>query len=417
MGSQTTSNRPGPRELGASAHWARTAAEALPDPVVIIDGEAALVWANAAAERRFGWRIEDFLGQSLVDLVHPDDLATALLSLESVQDKVAGTVVELRILDASDRYARYEVRGAGVPVGGGQGALLSLREATERRRWEIAGGDPVVLGGILDATATITVLLDGDGTVRGANRSLTRHLHRALETTLGRPLVDLVAAPDRARVAGELQRACGSRAALSIEARLTTLAGDAIPFSLTVVDLLDDQAVRGLVVSATDISDLVAAREQLRHLALHDDLTGLPNRAALRARLAELLRAGGRPWTLILGDLDGLKQINDRYGHQAGDLVIATTAERLRSVLRPQDVVARLSGDEFAIVADTTYPRLLPDLQERIRVAMEAPLVLRDGTAITVSITTGGAPLGCASVDEALAAADAAMYEAKRSRP
>ena len=396
--------------------WAAVVADALPDPVAIIDAQARLVWANPAAERRFGWRLAEVVGTNLVHLVHPDDVDTALLSLTSVQDKVEGTVVELRLLDRADRYGRFEVRGAGLPIDGGRGALLSLREATDRRRWEIAGGDPQVLGGILDASASLTVLVGPDGVVRGANRYLTRVLGRALDLTVGAPLATIVDPGDRSLVETEVRWCRGSRSTRSFEARLATVDGRAIPFALTLVDLVDDGAVGGLVLSGTDIAALVDARERLRHLALHDDLTGLPNRAALRAHLEDLLRDGPGGGTLIFGDLDGLKQVNDGHGHPSGDRVLTTTAERLCRVVRSGDLVARISGDEFAIVVATDDPRAVPELEARIAAVMAEPVDLPDGTSVTVSIATGGAPLATSDVDGVLAAADRAMYAAKRAR-
>src|SRR5687767_6796936 len=84
---------------------------ALPDPLVVIDDKARLVWANSAAEEWSGWRLDELRGEPLDGLVHPDDLATALVSLESVQGKPVGTGVEVRFRNRAGYYHAFEVRG------------------------------------------------------------------------------------------------------------------------------------------------------------------------------------------------------------------------------------------------------------------------------------------------------------------
>jgi diguanylate cyclase (GGDEF)-like protein/PAS domain S-box-containing protein len=109
----------------------------------------------------------------------------------------------------------------------------------------------------------------------------------------------------------------------------------------------------GLVLSMRDVTDRHALQEELEHRALHDDLTGLPNRGLLRAHLSELLalqRRDGGELAVLMVDLNRFKQINDTYGHAAGDVVLQTTGKRLRGTLRESDLVARLGGDEFAVI-------------------------------------------------------------------
>jgi diguanylate cyclase (GGDEF)-like protein/PAS domain S-box-containing protein len=262
------------------------------------------------------------------------------------------------------------------------------------------------------------MLLAGDGTIRGANRALTRLLHLPLEGMLGRGLADLAVQADGPVVAGELATIAASSGTRSFEARFASATGDEVPMSFTVVNLLDDAAVQGLVATATDITALVEVRTQLRYLATHDDLTGLPNRASLRDRLASLLRADERSHhTVLFGDVDGLKVVNDEHGHRAGDAVLHTIAERLRSVLRPEDFVARVGGDEFVMIVATTDSATVEALQARIREVMERPVSAGPGLDVRVSISTGIATTaGAIEADEVLDAADAAMYLAKRPR-
>jgi diguanylate cyclase (GGDEF)-like protein len=157
-------------------------------------------------------------------------------------------------------------------------------------------------------------------------------------------------------------------------------------------------------------------RAQLEHDATHDRLTGLANRALLEDTVA----VAGVDAALLFIDLDGFKPINDRFGHSAGDRVLVEIARRCADAVRPADLVARLGGDEFAVLARTDAHTALTDLADRLLEAIRSPIDL-GGQLVQVSATIGIAqattardralPGSC----ELLAAADHAMYEAKRA--
>jgi diguanylate cyclase (GGDEF)-like protein len=157
---------------------------------------------------------------------------------------------------------------------------------------------------------------------------------------------------------------------------------------------------------------------QLAHQALHDSLTGLPNRALFLDRLGVALDRSRRTSTsvaVLFLDVDGFKQVNDTLGHAAGDRVLAELADRLRTMLRPMDTVARFGGDEFTFLfEELASEREVVLIAERISRAAGLPIQLDDGEAsITVSI--GIAMVADPSVppETAIREADAAMYRAK----
>ncbi len=164
------------------------------------------------------------------------------------------------------------------------------------------------------------------------------------------------------------------------------------------------------------------AEQALAHQAAHDPLTGVANRDLFAARLTgALTRRSGRPAGADVGvlylDLDGFKQVNDTYGHDAGDEVLLTTARRLGDQVRPQDTVARLGGDEFAV----TVPRITADaltaLAARITAALAEPHLIH-GRSVRVTATVGAHLASSGDLaDDALRWADQAMYSGKRARP
>lgn len=157
---------------------------------------------------------------------------------------------------------------------------------------------------------------------------------------------------------------------------------------------------------------------QLAHRALHDQLTGLPNRALFLDRLGialERARRSGMQLAVMFLDLDNFKQINDSRGHAAGDRLLATFASRMSTMLRPMDTVARFGGDEFTLLfEDLTSEREVTLIAQRICRAAIQPVVV-DGAALTATVSVGIAMPAdpTVSAETVIQEADAAMYRAK----
>lgn len=170
------------------------------------------------------------------------------------------------------------------------------------------------------------------------------------------------------------------------------------------------QQAWGLVGQKTD---------ELEHRALHDPLTGLPNRSLVLDRAEQILARARRldvPFTALFMDVDGFKQINDRFGHQAGDEVLRKVGARLQAVLRDSDTVGRLGGDEFVMLVDTVGLDAGPELvAERILDVLRQPIELPPPSQVTISVTAsiGIATGRPASAESLLQDADLALYKAK----
>jgi diguanylate cyclase (GGDEF)-like protein len=172
----------------------------------------------------------------------------------------------------------------------------------------------------------------------------------------------------------------------------------------------------GLVLLFATLYRIVAgASRALRHQAVHDALTGLPNRTFLNRRADRVLRGEGLAAMLLI-DLDRFKEVNDTLGHEYGDALLVEVAERLQAVLRRGDTLARMGGDEFAVLLDGLPDRAaVGELAGRLQEALRRPFALR-GVAVELEASIGAAlyPEHGTTVGELLQRADVAMYDAKR---
>jgi diguanylate cyclase (GGDEF)-like protein/PAS domain S-box-containing protein len=174
------------------------------------------------------------------------------------------------------------------------------------------------------------------------------------------------------------------------------------------------------VAVAHDITELKRKEEQIRHSALHDSLTGLPNRRLLLDRLQWLLarsERSGNMLAVVFFDLDDFKKINDSLGHPVGDDLLQQVSQRAQSITRDQDVVARLGGDEFVLlVPDCQKSQDVIHIMERLRQTLKRPYRLQ-GQSLSISASIGIAvfPSDGREADELMKKADMAMYQAKKS--
>ncbi len=174
-------------------------------------------------------------------------------------------------------------------------------------------------------------------------------------------------------------------------------------------DLLFLESVANVIGSGIERSE---SEQTIRHQAMHDALTGIPNRVLLHDRLQLALDRAGRDGTLVgvlYIDLDRFKDVNDSYGHSTGDALLVAAAERLTATLRPGDTVARVGGDEFAVIAEALAgPEEALALAERLLRALADPERSLPGASIGIAVRQGGD-----SVEEAMRDADTALYRAK----
>ncbi|HJW74373.1 MAG TPA: EAL domain-containing protein, partial [Thermoleophilia bacterium] len=289
-----------------------------------------------------------------------------------------------------------------------QGALQE-RRAEERFRALVQNAFDVI------------TIVDAGGVIRYSSPSATRVLGYDLDELTGTRFLDLVH-PDDAALAMDVISDLSSRngECLPAEWRLRHEAGSWRPVEAVGQNLLGDPHVNGLVFTVRDIGERKDLEQQLAHQAFHDALTNLANRALFRERVAHALkrneRDGGSAAVLFI-DLDEFKTVNDSLGHSAGDRVLVTVAERLQECVRGADTVARIGGDEFAVlIEDLHSTQDALDAGSRVVARLAAPHRV-EATEIVVGASVGVAVSSCGrnSAEEIMRDADAAMYVAKRN--
>jgi diguanylate cyclase (GGDEF)-like protein/PAS domain S-box-containing protein len=274
--------------------------------------------------------------------------------------------------------------------------------------------------GILQASTDAMVLLDSDGHVKlvndaafeameldSADRVLGKHWTRLWQDESGRMVAEHL---------GQAERDGTSR----FRAFCATSKGTPKWWDVVIASMYsEDGALKGMLTISRDVTREREKSEQLQWASEHDALTHLPNRRAFQARLqAAVLRAmeSGDEIGLLLIDLDHFKHVNDSLGHSAGDELLQSVAERLRGGVREGDFVARIGGDEFAIVLEHLH-----SAESMLRVGAAIQALIREpvriaGRAISAGASIGGAlfPRNAATADDLFKNADTALYALKQ---
>lgn len=274
-----------------------------------------------------------------------------------------------------------------------------------------------------DVLASIpeAVAIEHGGHVLYTNPEFTRMFGYSAEEASGVSLSLLIVPETRANEQATLEQAINDQGRALVETVRMNRAGELVDVSMHCAPLLVDKARVGYVYTFRDISERREADNKLQHDAMHDVLTGLPNRALFMDRLNQAftrrMRRPDQSCGVLFLDLDKFKEINDVFGHAAGDVVLVSTAERLLGALRPQDSPARLGGDEFAVLVEgVTSASDLETVSRRILAAMSKPFEIF-GHQVAAGASIGAALAGPehTSSDLLIRDADFAMYRAKQS--
>ena len=275
---------------------------------------------------------------------------------------------------------------------------------------------PEAYAAIFEHTTDGVLFTIPDGTILAANESACRLLGRTEDEICAAGRRGVADASDPRWAAGIAERARTGRT-LS-EARMRRGNGSLFEAEFTSATFMTaggDQ--RGCVIFR-DISERLALQDLLREAALVDELTGLHNRRSFNELAEHQISTADRDSTsldLLYLDVDAFKEINDSYGHAAGDETLQAVARLLQDVCRSSDVVARLGGDEFAVLLRDATPAQLAGLVDRIASGLAVSVAVADHTPVTVSIGVSHHEPG-QTLARLLAAADREMYAEKRRR-
>jgi diguanylate cyclase (GGDEF)-like protein/PAS domain S-box-containing protein len=307
-----------------------------------------------------------------------------------------------------------------------EGISRAAESDAKRRQVEALARFEAIYQGALTGVALVSV----DGRLIDANPALVELLGAQSAEEINREFALHIHPEDRERVLGSVHELmAGDGSSLRHEHRLVRLDGRSvwISASLSIVREADGSPSFGIVMIQDDTERKAAEEALLRqselneHQALHDGLTGLPNRTLFRDRIEQAIalarREGGQLAVAVI-DLDRFKEVNDSLGHHAGDALLVEISERLRGVLRSSDTVARLGGDEFGAVISN--PRSKSDVAVvigKMRAVLERP-VLVEGLEVPAEGSIGIAmfPAHGREVDTLVRHADAAMYRAKEDK-
>jgi diguanylate cyclase (GGDEF)-like protein/PAS domain S-box-containing protein len=419
------------REMSEQLHrqleYTRAITDSLGEGVCVLDANGAVTSTNPAAERLFGRREIDLLGRDLHAMVHPSHGGRSPVSpvdcLLHDSALIAGTIhVDEDTFVRQDgttlviAYSLSPVELDGERVG----SVLAFHDMTEWNRAQEALRVSEQNFRLLFASNPHPVWVYDSETQRilEVNEAAVRHYGYDRDEFLALRIADL-ASPDviPSTLPGDGKPA---PAALSdSDARRHRLKdGRIIDVEIT-AHTLPLNGRESILVLAQDVTERKVLETQLRHQALHDALTDLPNRTLLRDRLqSEMCSAdqAGDPFALLFMDLDRFKDVNDTLGHHAGDQLLKEVARRLGRTMRKTDLVARLGGDEFAIVLPATDLDTARHITEKIQKTLRGPLIL-DGHRVDLGASMGLAfyPVHGESVSALMRHADVAMYKAKRS--
>ncbi|HEY4249715.1 MAG TPA: diguanylate cyclase [Roseomonas sp.] len=335
-----------------------------------------------------------------------------------------GTTLLLNVAqDAQEIEAEWRGRAVIIAAANLGGVLLTLlvafaldRELRRRSRSEAAlAASEERFHRMIDNTSDIVMLMDGAGRCLYISPAVERVLGRPRDGLEGRALIDSIEPEDRDAAAAAFS-AIHAQTMVQARIRFRMRGPDD---RLVWLEAVLDRSGEDILAVARDVTRLHAEEEALRSSAARDSLTGLANRGSFDAALEASWR-NPRPVALLLLDLDNFKQINDRYGHQAGDAALRWVAGKMLGLeVRSRDLAARLGGDEFALLLPDTDAAGAQAVAERLRSAVttDRPDGVAEITGPRISVSIGVAsrlPGGTLTgFEELIAAADAALYRAK----
>ena len=389
--------------------------------VLVFDRDLRYVLVRGGAVRDNAARAEDLEGRRAPDALPPARWAYLRPLYE---EALRGGTTSAEV-DSPDGLRHYLIRTAPLRSKSGEvlGGVSVASDVTELRGAQHAQAISERRMRLTFESAPIGMALESpDREFLEVNRALCEMVDRNSEWLLHHGVAGILhPADDHIDRAARDRAERGAAESVTSELRLVRPGGESIWVVQSLRLLTDPLGGSPQFVSHyADVTEGRQAREALRRQATHDPMTGLLNRAGFHEGLDRILAhppRGGRRLAVLFLDFDDLKAVNDEHGHAAGDRVLVTSARRIRSLLRADDLLARFGGDEFvALLTEIEDPSGARLVSEHVHSVASAPIPLDGGGEVHISLSVGVTLVNPGeSAEDAIRRADSGMYRAKQA--
>jgi diguanylate cyclase (GGDEF)-like protein/PAS domain S-box-containing protein len=394
----------------------RALIDAIPDPAWLVDTDARILAINEAFCRMLGRSMDELIGKTTFDLFPPETAKELREGQLRVYRKNAPVREELWFDTGKGRrtyeFLRVPVYGAdGKPRGlAGVAWDISLRvEAEQRQR---------LAAHVFENSNEGLLILDAERRAVLCNRAYEKTSGYTLADLTGRDPAFLAAARHGDDFVDRIYEEVLAHGYWRGELWMRARNGEDRPLWCNVNIVLDDEGeLQNYIIQTSDLSERKAAEARIESLATRDQMTGLPNRHGF-IRVLDAWLATGRGGALLIFDLDHLGRINDAFGHESGDAMLHATGQRLRRLLREDDVLGRLGGDQFGVLtAGRCDAAAIEAIVGKLLDAIAQPMAIDGGSEVVSTACAGICLFPDDGLDSAalLRNADAAMHSAKAS--
>jgi diguanylate cyclase (GGDEF)-like protein/PAS domain S-box-containing protein len=333
---------------------------------VIQNGLFQYINSNAAAYS--GHTPEELVGTEGMSIVHPDDREILKEHAREMLKGVRKSPYEYRMV-TKDGEIRWIIETVTPILFGGDRAVLgNSMDITERKKIEDElSQSEVRYRAIFENTGTAMMIIEDDMTISMVNDEFEQMVHYPADKIVGkRKWIDFVVESDLERMMEyhRMRRVNPESTPSSYEFRITDGKNRVRDIFLAISVI---PGTNRSVVSLMDVTERKEMEDELRYMSTHDSLTDLYNRAFFEVEMARFERGRVFPVSIVMADVDGLKMVNDTRGHKAGDDLLKRAAQVLREAFRADDVVARIGGDEFAVILPGADIRVVERIIGRVR--------------------------------------------------
>jgi diguanylate cyclase (GGDEF)-like protein/PAS domain S-box-containing protein len=400
--------------------------EAAPDAMVVVDQGGEIVLLNVQAEKQFGYRRDELIGQKVKNII-PEGFAERLIAdgtRSAAEAQQIGTGIELngRRKDGSE----FPIEIMLSPLESAEGILvtaairdISVRKAAEEHLAQMEGR----YRGLLEAAPDAMVVVDQGGEIVLLNVQAEKQFGYRRDELIGQKVKNIIPKGFAERLIADALRsaedALAQQIGTGIELNGRRKDGSEFPIEIMLSPL---ESAEGVLVTAAirDITTRKKAEALMIHSSEHDFLTGLPNRMLLSDRVNQAIRMAirhKRKVAVLFLDLDGFKHINDSLGHPTGDKLLQSVGKRLVDCVRGSDTVSRQGGDEFVVLLseEEDSEDVSITAKRMLRAVAEAHFIDQHDLHITCSVGVSLYPDDGLNAETLIKNADTAMYQAKEN--